>query len=139
MGLAPPKMFVLLFTLAVGVSSPAFARLYDEAYEPEVAEPAYAEGTGPVVGIDEAHLNNIADGRWVPLVKLLRKDGYRVRPFKSKFTPEALKQVDVLLVANALSERNKPDWKPGQPEGENKWALPTYSAFEASEVDALEA
>jgi hypothetical protein len=124
--------------LLLGLTRPLCAQHFDDTYEPRLAKPAYVRGSGPVVGIDEAHLNNVADGRWKPLVKLLREDGYRVEAFTTKFTPESLKKVQVLIVANALAEANKSDWKPGQPAQQNKWALPTYSAFEQSEIDAVE-
>jgi hypothetical protein len=100
----------------------------DTNYNPVLKNPGYAFGTGPIVAIDEAHNNNIADGHWIPFRTLLRNDGYRVEGFSSMFAPEALKGVDILVVANALADANK-----------TNRALPTLPAFQRKEIESLEA
>ncbi|MHC1765916.1 MAG: hypothetical protein AB9869_16730 [Verrucomicrobiia bacterium] len=134
----PKVRSLFLIALLLTLSLHAWAQpVRDESFDPAVPNPAYGSAAGPTVGIDEAHYNYIADGRWKPFEKLLRNDGYRVQPFTSKFSPEALKNLHVLVIVNAVAEQNKPDpdWKPEQP---NRWALPTFPAFAKSEIDALD-
>lgn len=48
----------------------------DLSFEPSIPKPAYTQGEGPVVQIDEAHFNfHTVDGRYAPFAKLLRRDG----------------------------------------------------------------
>jgi hypothetical protein len=74
----------------------------DTAFNVAVARPAYPAGTGPRVALDEAHRNfHTLDGRYAPFGKLLRADGYRVAPNTRRLDRGALRDVDVLVVANA--------------------------------------
>lgn len=100
-------------------------QIADTAFHPRIAPPAYPPGTGPRVLLDEAHHNfHTIDGRYAPFARLLRADGYVVRPLRSALTAGSLAGARVLVVANAVAERNA---------GGN-WTLPTPSAFTASEV-----
>ena len=48
----------LPFTLAIITAMPAAAQqVSDTTFNPRLAQPAYAEGRGPVVLIDEGHQN----------------------------------------------------------------------------------
>ncbi len=99
----------------------------DSSFAPAIVSPAYAPGRGPVVLLDEAHFNfHTADGRYLPFAELLRRDGYVVRASKSQFTKAALRHGKILVVANALAERNQTDW-----------SLPTPSAFSDAEIAAV--
>lgn len=100
----------------------------DPNFKPPIAAPVYKEGRGPVVLLDEAHNNfHTAYGRYLAFAELLRRDGYRVVPNLSPFTKETLKRGRVLVIANAIGERNA---------GGN-WTLPTPSAFTDEEVEAV--
>src|SRR5690349_17665506 len=79
-------------------------QVVDSQFHPAVVEhPAFKPGRGPVVMVDEAHFNiHTAGGHYAPFAEVLRQDGYRVAPFKAKFTPKALKAGHVLVIANAL-------------------------------------
>ena len=101
----------------------------DLDYRPVLEAPAYESGKGPRVAIDEAHHNfHTADGRYKPFAELLRRDGYQVRGLDSPASPDSLNDVDVLVIANPLHERNREDW-----------SLPTPSAFTAEEISAIRA
>jgi hypothetical protein len=101
----------------------------DPDFNPPISRPAYEPQKGPLVAIDEAHHNfHTADGRYQPFAELLRRDGYRVEGFGKPFSPESLKGVDILVISNALSERNEDDW-----------SLPTPSAFTPDEIAAVRA
>ena len=101
----------------------------DSAFAPPIARPAFAEGAGPVVLLDEAHTNfHTMDGRYYGFARLLARDGYVVRPNRAPFSREGLQGARVLVIANALHVRNAQDW-----------VLPTPSAFTAEEIAAVEA
>jgi hypothetical protein len=85
----------------------------DPDFKPSIENPAYAEGKGPVVLIDEAHFNfHTASGRYQSFANLLRRDGYVVQASKKKFSKESLNAGKILVIANALSRRNALDWNP---------------------------
>ena len=100
----------------------------DSAFAPAIARPAFAEGAGPVVLVDEAHTNfHTTDGRYYAFARLLRRDGYVVRGVREPFTRASLAGARVLVIANALHARNERDW-----------TLPTPSAFSGEEIAAVE-
>ncbi|HEX5868778.1 MAG TPA: DUF4350 domain-containing protein, partial [Longimicrobium sp.] len=101
----------------------------DSAFAPAIARPAFAEGAGPLVLVDEAHTNfHTTDGRYYAFAQTLRRDGYVVRGLRAPFTRQALADARVLVIANALHPRN-----------DTTWVLPTPSAFSAEEIAAVEA
>jgi hypothetical protein len=106
----------------------AFAQqVADPDFKPPIARPAYREGRGPLVLIDEAHNNfHTAKGRYQPFAELLRRDGYRVEANAAPFARGSLKKARVLVVSNAVEKRNA-----------DSWNLPTYSAFTDEEIAAL--
>lgn len=113
---------------AVGHQAAA-QQVADTAFAPPIARPAFGAGAGPVVAIDEAHDNfHTATGRYLPFAALLRRDGFRVRAGSTAFTEDALRGVDILVVANALHARNRADW-----------SLPTPSAFTDAEIGVVRA
>ena len=79
----------------------------DSAYRFDNLNPAYQRSSGPNVCIDEAHFNfHTAEGIYKPFAELLRGDGYRVTRFRSGFTPHALTDCKILLIANATADRS---------------------------------
>jgi hypothetical protein len=100
----------------------------DTTYHPTVAAPAYPQGGGPLVLIDEGHHEfHTAEGRYRPFADLLRADGYRVRPHTGRFTAAGLDSARILVIANPVAARNEKDW-----------TLPVYPAFDTAEVAAVE-
>lgn len=117
---------IVLWAFATIVSA---QQVSDLKYQPPLLRPAYDSGKGPRVAIDEAHGNfHTADGRYKPFAEFVRRDGYRVEGFGRQFSSEALKGVDVLVIANPVHERNARDW-----------SLPTPSAFTPDEITAVRA
>lgn len=99
----------------------------DTSFKPPILKPAYRSGRGPVIMLDEAHFNfHTVNGRYQTFAELLRRDGYVVKASRSKFNRAALRRGRILVIANALAERNKQDW-----------SLPTPSAFSDREVKAV--
>jgi hypothetical protein len=67
------------------------------------------------------------EGRYQPFAKVLRSDGYVVKNNMQQFSTKSLKQVDILVIANALrSEKNI-----------DNQDLPNFSAFTRKEVEAV--
>ncbi len=104
----------------------------DTEYRFDNRDPAYKEGTGPQVCIDEAHFEyHTVDGRFKPFAQLLRGDGYRVEGFHSRFTTEALSDCQILVIANASAEVNAVN------EEIPNWSYPHPSAFAGEEITEL--
>lgn len=108
---------------------------FDPGAVAEVERPSFPPGEGPRVYLDVAHFNHHKpELSYRPVVELLRRDGYRIRSWPTAFRRAALDSagVDVLLIANATSEKNAEEEVGG-------WKLPTPSAFTPEEVTELEA
>jgi hypothetical protein len=107
----------ILMALLVAVSAVvAGQQVPDTEFQPAIPKPAFLPQRGPVVLLDEAHFNfHTATGRYLPFAELLRRDGYVVTPSARLFTADALRGASVLVVSNALNERNQTDWSPPNP------------------------
>jgi len=98
------------------------ARTVDAAYAPVFTNPAFPEGAGPVVCVDEAHNNfHTAEGTYAPFADVLGRDGFVVRPFRDPPDGRTLGACGILVIADA-----QPPQRAGDP--------PT---FPATEVAAL--
>jgi uncharacterized protein (DUF2249 family) len=99
----------------------------DTSFKPVISNPAYSQGRGPVILLDEAHNNfHTAAGRYQPFADLLRRDGFVVNGSASKFSKAYLNSGQILVIANALADLNQ-----------TNWSLPTPSAFTDEEVKAV--
>ena len=117
---------LLALCALAAVSAPA-QQVADPDFKPAIKRPAFGEGRGPVVLVDEAHNNfHTADGRYQPFAELLRRDGYVVRGSKEKFSRASLKGARLLVIANAINAQNV-----------DNWSLPTPSAFTDEEIAAV--
>ncbi len=106
-------------------------QIVDTAFRPSIGSRTYKTGAGPIVIVDEAHHNfHTIDGRYRPFANLLEADGFTVRPGRSTFSATSLKGINILVVSNSLEERNL---------GVPNWRLPSYSAFDSSEIAATAA
>ena len=121
----------IMTTLAVATAEAQ--QVPDDSYNPPIANPAYAQNSGPVVAIDEAHYNfhtmESSPARFRPFATLLKRDGYRVRPSTSQFSAQSLQGVDILVIANPRAQSTAaqdPDYR-----------LPTPSAFTDAEIEAV--
>jgi hypothetical protein len=78
----------------------------DPDFDARAANPTYpatSAGPHPRVAIDEAHRNfHTASGRYRPFADLLRSDGYAVSSNLKTFSTDALRDVDILVIANAM-------------------------------------
>jgi hypothetical protein len=118
----------LLFLAIVAAAPLSAQQVADSAFAPPVPSPLYKEGAGPLILLDEAHHNfHTTTGRYLAFTRLARRDGYRVVGNTRRFSPEVLAGVKILVIANALAERN----------ANGNWSLPTPSAFDSAEIAAV--
>ena len=100
----------------------------DTLFTPTVGAPAYPAGTGPRLVIDGGHHNfHTVDGRYLPFARLAARDGYRVRGTTTTLSDATLREVDMLVIANALAAVND----------RGNWNLPTPSAYSNAEIAAV--
>ncbi len=110
---------VLVVCAALSDSQDTSAQqVIDSTYQPRVSSATYVSGAGPTVRIDASHNNPTIDGALLPLRRLLEVDGYSVEELVGGIDTESLVGVDVLVVVDALADRNV-----------NDWVLPVPSAF----------
>jgi hypothetical protein len=101
----------------------------DTGFRPPLPAPAFTSGSAPLVLLDEAHNNfHTVDGRYSTFARILRSDGLRVEPLRDRFTAASLARANVLVIANAVADRNR---------NSVDWTLPTPSAFAPDEIAAL--
>ena len=121
------RVSAVLVALAALPGAALGQQVPDTLFRPAVGSPAYRAGSGPVVLLDEGHHDfHTLDGRYLPFGRLLEADGYSVRPLRSRFTAASLAPAKVLVIANAIAAEN-----------ETRWSLPTPSAFDPAEIEAI--
>jgi hypothetical protein len=124
---ALPCLAALALTVIARVGGAAAQQVADPEADLTVARPAY-RAPGPRVVIDAGHHNfHTADGRFAPFARLLANDGLTVAGDTTRLSDAALRDVAVLVIANALAAANAPD----------RWYLPTPSAFAPDEIAAI--
>lgn len=117
----------LLFTVCSLAVTVCAQQVPDPDFKPKIEKPAFPQGKGQVVMLDEAHFNfHTASGRYQTFADLLRRDGYVVNASTAKFSKDSLSKGKILVIANALSERNQSNWNP-----------PHDASFTAEEIKAV--
>jgi hypothetical protein len=97
----------------------------DTLFVPPIPSPTHAPGTGPRVGIDEAHANfHTGGGRFLAFARLAARDGYRVTQVVTRFDRTTLAELDILVIANALGDTGNV-------------VVPVRSAFTDDEIAAV--
>ena len=118
---------VVMSFILVFIGSPFISNLPDYYYNPSISHPTYEYGQGPVVFLDYAHFNrHTLDYRYNSFANILEEDGYSTRDFEGQFTQNNLRHVDLLVISNALNQKNV-----------GNWSNPTFSAFSDVEIGAL--
>ncbi len=121
-----PVLLILMGLLACS-DNDGLPQQADPDFTPKNTKISFLEGSRPTVLIDEAHNNfHTARGRYKPFVQVLESDGYIVKANKKAFALKNLKQADILVVSNALHEKNRWDWTP-----------PYLHAFSSQEAAAI--
>lgn len=119
-------LFLIFLVVVTGCTSDSqLTKPEPESEQEPEQEPE--PGSKLVVLVDEAHNNyHRVNGRYAPFATLLENNGYDVRSSNSLFNEEALKLADVLVISNALADRNV-----------GNWSLPTPSAFSNKEIETV--
>lgn len=90
-------------------AAPGFAQqqVVDPEYQPVVRRPEYRRRRRPPqLAIDAAHRNfHRMDGQYAPFAALMRADGWTVSENHTAFSRGSLHDVDLLVIANAGSEK----------------------------------
>ena len=99
----------------------------DRDFRPAVEPPAFADGRGPVVCVDEAHANfhTLGDRFWA-FGELVRRDGFVVRANTAPLAAASLNACRILVISNA--QPSDAEW--------NTYPYPTPPAFTADEIAA---
>jgi hypothetical protein len=96
----------------------------DSYYSPPVYKKT---STKKVVYVDQQHnnLHSLAGG-YKPFGMVLSQNGFKALPWRKRFTADELKEINVLVICNALSNKNF-----------ESWDAPNPSAFDSKEIKAL--
>jgi len=95
-----PLGFALLIVIGIALAQ---QQVNDPDFSARVEHPAFTK-KHPRVGIDEAHRNfHTRDGRYKPFAALMESDGYVVSA-APHFALGSLKDIDILVIANAMGE-----------------------------------
>jgi hypothetical protein len=120
------RMTTLLFIFQTLHLSVTAQQIPDTNFKYEVTHPIYPKAKGPVIILDEAHLNfHTLGGRYSTFGDILENDGYVLKPGMEKFTETSLHKAKILVIANPLGDTGE-------------WKLPTRPAFTNDEVMAVE-
>ena len=131
--------WLILVFVALGSFACSSEQQLDPSFEAvQNTAPTYDTGSGPTIWIDEAHNNIVATvGRYEPFVAVLEADGYVVRPLRTKFTRRNLDEVRLLVIGNALSDKNLEAWKILENGQLPAIPTPTHSGFGKKEIETV--
>lgn len=123
-----PSRLQWLFALGLAMAVTGFAMILipddgiDSYFQARLGRASYGGRARPVVLIDEAHGNMFtAADRLLPLVRLLREDGYFVGPNLRLVTNESLRGVSVFVVSNPRSWLWESAFSKSEMEAVHKW------------------
>jgi hypothetical protein len=124
----------IYFTVVIGLNMllfslnfPLLVQAPDRFFDPEINHPVYDKGTGSLIFVDEGHNNfHTLNDRLITTGRILRRDGYNVKPYKGELVWDRLNECKILIVVNALNEKNVYDW-----------SNPTLSAFSREEIEII--
>jgi hypothetical protein len=121
------SMAVLLLLLCIPFVAGSQQQEADDEFTPVIDNPLYQSGKGPLILVDGGHHNfHTLDDKFAPFAKVAEIDGFRVRNIPGKIDVGLLKQAGILVIANALNEKNEEEWK-----------LPIYPAFTPEEIKEI--
>lgn len=123
------KFYPVFFLILTGTTTLLDAQqVADTLFNFQIANPLYDAEKGPTIFLDEGHNNfHTSTGRFKPFADFLRKDGYIIKGFDNSFTSNGLKEARIVVIANAINEKNL-----------SHWTLPTPSAFTDEEIYILQ-
>lgn len=124
------KQYSIVFILSALLLSPATGcaqQQPDKDYVPAISHPLFEQGKGPSLLVDGGHNNfHTADERFAPFARVATSDGFVVKDTHGEINAKKLADADILVVANALNEKNVDSWR-----------QPVFPAFTQAEVSAI--
>jgi hypothetical protein len=85
-------------------------RTVDRSFNPDISDPAYPPGRGPVILVDEAHNNfHTSVGLYYPFARLAERDGYVVERGLTRISSDLLKNCRIFVIADAQPPVKKGD------------------------------
>lgn len=117
----PKQYFIAVCILFFSLHSGFSQQQADTAFFTSLEFPNFNSEDAPNIYIDGIHnnLHQLHTG-FSPFAKLAEADGYKIKAFNNF---EELKEVDILVVANAINAKNQGNWE-----------RPIFNAFDESEV-----
>jgi hypothetical protein len=99
----------------------------DRDFVPHIDQPLFDPDKGPVLLIDGGHHNfHTLEDKFEPFGKIAATYGFRVLGNSKRINSEVLNNVNILVIANALNEKNIDHWK-----------QPVLPAFDPSEIEEI--
>ena len=94
----------------------------DNSFDPEVKNPVFEAGKGPVVFLDEGHNNfHKLEERYKPFKKLLEKDGYVLKSSTSKIDLELLNKCDIFVISDPMLVDDKSPYNEDEVQAIKTW------------------
>jgi len=102
------KIFLYFFGIFIIIVSVNSQQRPDLLFNPNIKDPAYAPGKGPLVLIDSAHNNfHTADGRYFAFARILNNDGYIVKKGDAIITEGLLASCRIYVSSVPMSESGR--------------------------------
>ncbi len=104
----------------------------DAGFDTSVSCPAYAQGVGPRILVDEAHKNlHKISGRYASFGAVAERDGFRVEPWMMGFSAAPPPEGAILVIANARGADKDEDaaFSPAEVERLRSWVAAGGSLF----------
>lgn len=99
----------ILFFILISFGTAYSQQRADNINIPEIKNPRFKNEKGPKVYIDQGHNNfHQKTGRFKPFSDLIKKDGYNVDSITDL---KKIKKGDILVIANAVNESNRRNWR----------------------------
>ncbi|RYZ32944.1 MAG: DUF4350 domain-containing protein [Sphingobacteriales bacterium] len=99
----------------------------DNGFIPVIEKPLFPQGKGPLILVDAAHFNfHTLEDKFAPFGKIATGDGFRTASLTGKPDPGRLGEARILVIANALHEKNTESWQ-----------QPVHQAFSDEEIKTI--
>lgn len=118
-----------LAAIVAATSLVAGQQANDPRFDFANADPAFAQGKGPSVCVDEAHHNaHTVPQLYAPFAGILRSDGFRVSRLTRSLGGDVLRSCDILVLGSGRAT---------SAQSADAWSYPHASAYTRTEVDAV--
>ncbi|MFC2096914.1 hypothetical protein ACFLSI_01135 [Bacteroidota bacterium] len=99
------QRLLIVMIIMLGTATVA-QQISDIYFNPEIKNPGFPEGKGPIVFLDEGHNNfHKLEGRYKPFAILLRRDGFVLKSSTSEITSELLKKCSIFIISDPMSKK----------------------------------